>query len=124
MKVLSVRHPWANLIVHGIKGVENRTWKTAYRGRVLIHAPLKREDNIFTKEQAKLAIDIPPGYKSAIIGSVEIIDCITDSNSIWAVLGQWHWILEKPILYSNPVLGVKGKLGLWDYEGKIPINAG
>jgi hypothetical protein len=38
MKILSVRQPWAALIVSGHKDIENRTWSTRYRGPVLIHA--------------------------------------------------------------------------------------
>ena len=38
MKTLSVKQPWASLICSGIKDIENRTWKTKFRGRVLIHA--------------------------------------------------------------------------------------
>ena len=38
MKTLSVRQPYATLICAGVKAVENRTWKTPYRGRLLIHA--------------------------------------------------------------------------------------
>lgn len=38
METLSVKQPWASLIVCGAKDVENRTWTTPYRGRLLIHA--------------------------------------------------------------------------------------
>jgi len=38
VKTLSVKQPFASLICHGIKTVENRTWKTDYRGKILIHA--------------------------------------------------------------------------------------
>ena len=38
MKALSIRQPWAWLIVHGYKDVENRTWSTKFRGRVQVHA--------------------------------------------------------------------------------------
>ncbi|WP_206002040.1 ASCH domain-containing protein [Paraburkholderia aromaticivorans] len=38
MKALSIRQPWAWLIVKGHKDIENRTWSTRFRGRVLIHA--------------------------------------------------------------------------------------
>jgi len=37
-KVLVIRQPWAWLIVHGYKDIENRTWKTRYRGALLIQA--------------------------------------------------------------------------------------
>lgn len=40
-KYLSVRHPWAHLIVAGVKPIENRPWSTEYRGPVLIHASLR-----------------------------------------------------------------------------------
>ena len=38
MRTLSIRQPWAWLIVHGHKDVENREWATDYRGPLLIHA--------------------------------------------------------------------------------------
>ena len=38
MKALSIRQPWAWLIVHGYKDVENQSWSTDYRGPVLVHA--------------------------------------------------------------------------------------
>lgn len=42
MKALSVRQPWAWLIVNGFKDIENRSWNTKHRGPVLIHASSKR----------------------------------------------------------------------------------
>ena len=38
MKALSIRQPWATLILHGQKDIENRSWATRQRGQVLIHA--------------------------------------------------------------------------------------
>ena len=38
MKTLSIRQPFASLICRGIKTIENRSWDTAYRGKLLIHA--------------------------------------------------------------------------------------
>lgn len=38
MKALSIRQPWAWLIANGYKDIENRSWRTNYRGPVLIHA--------------------------------------------------------------------------------------
>jgi hypothetical protein len=35
---LSIRQPWASLIVAGLKPVENRSWRVRYRGPLLIHA--------------------------------------------------------------------------------------
>ena len=38
MKTITIKQPWAQFIAEGIKDIENRTWKTNFRGRVLIHA--------------------------------------------------------------------------------------
>ena len=38
MKVLTIREPWATLIINGFKCYEFRSWKTNYRGKILIHA--------------------------------------------------------------------------------------
>ena len=37
LPILSIRQPWAWLIVNGYKDIENRTWSTRFRGKVLIH---------------------------------------------------------------------------------------
>lgn len=151
MKALSVRQPWANLIVTvpnpdepiGIKDVENRTWKTNYRGRVLIHATKKQDGtlnsvlyNMFGSKGAlydkfKKTVNpmLNPDYEewrslfddmptSAIIGSVEIIDCVQNYPSIWSEEGCWHWVLRNPIKFKEPILNVKGKLSFWEYDNK------
>ncbi len=35
---LSIRQPWAWLIINGYKDIENRSWPTNYRGTFFIHA--------------------------------------------------------------------------------------
>jgi len=96
MKALSIKQPWASLIVEGIKDIENRTWKCPqkYIGqRVLIHASQKPVKfyglgDILTKEQFdSLNGSIEPfmgNYCGYIIGSVEIVDCVINHTSIWA----------------------------------------
>lgn len=57
------------------------------------------------------------GYiNSAIIGSVEIIDCVINHPSIWAEKGVYNWLLANPILFKEPIENVRGKLSFWDYE--------
>ena len=53
MKVLSIKNPWATLIINGYKKYEFRTWKTKYRGKILIHASLGIEKNILNKTTRK-----------------------------------------------------------------------
>lgn len=62
MKAISIRQPWASLIAHGIKDIENRTWKCPqkYIGqRVLIHSlknTVKDGWKALTREQLKKVI--------------------------------------------------------------------
>lgn len=128
VKVLTVKQPWASLIVHGIKDIENRSWSTKFRGRVLIHAAAKGEKRYWSSlsviQSSKLLqsgsilnktffSDLPTG---SIIGSVEVVDCVLNHTSVWAEQGVYHWILANPILFEKPIENVKGKLGLWNYD--------
>ena len=146
MKTLSVKQPWAYLICSGIKDIENRTWKTKFRGRVLIHAsgkPDKEPYMLFNDKQVDsigdydiMNVVASYGCLGTIIGSVEIVDCVIDHSSVWAEksidckecpdveecpVGKcphliYNWVLANPIMFDSPIVDVKGKLGLWDYE--------
>jgi hypothetical protein len=111
MKTISVKQPWAYLICSGIKDIENRSWKTDFRGRVLIHAPTNISkfgwEHILPHNEIK---------KSSIIGSVEIIDCVKKHSSIWAEQDKWNWVLKDPILFNKPINNIKGKLSFWNYD--------
>ena len=50
MKTLSIKQPWASLICEGIKDIENRTWHTKFRGRILIHSSQKAIEMVFGNE--------------------------------------------------------------------------
>ena len=113
MKTLSVKQPWASLIVHGYKDIENRKWKTSYRGRILIHASAKpvfgcwdalsREQQLCLIQQlGSTEFGILPF--GAIIGSVIIVDCVHENTSVWAEKDVYNWILKDPKLFKNPTL--------------------
>ena len=131
MKAISIRQPWASLICHGIKDIENRTWSCPkkYLGqRVLIHSsgkPLNYDnfyDSILTNEQL-LALPENKEWKDfsfctgSIIGSIEIVDCVQNHSSIWAEKEVYNWVLANPILFESPIENVKGRLSFWDYLG-------
>jgi hypothetical protein len=133
MKALSVQQPWAELIVCHDKDVENRTWPTTYRGRVAIHASaglLKKDlDNLkWLYSKGKFHID-PSKLKltlGAIIGTVEIYNCVTSSSSRY-FNGPYGFLLYKPMILPKPIK-VKGSLGLWrvpeDIEAEIRQQLG
>ena len=131
MKAITIKQPWAHLICAGIKSIENRTWRPNFRGQILIHAsasPVKAETfgAIFSSEQmwqlSYIGLDFGSIFKggdkvcSAIIGSVRIVDSVQNYPSVWAEKGVWNWVLDKPVLFANPILEVKGKLSFWEYE--------
>ncbi|WP_313411044.1 ASCH domain-containing protein [Sphingobacterium multivorum] len=126
MKAISIKQPWATLIALNIKPIENRSWKTNFRGKVLIHASGKSAGdirNILTEEQemalpalAFLSDNYP---MSAIIGEVTIVDCVQNHPSVWAEKGCWNWVLEDPVFYPEPINNIKGKLSFWDFEKPV-----
>lgn len=114
VRVLTVRQPWAWAIIQGGKDVENRSWPTNHRGPLLIHAgsAFEREGYETVKRLARRSP--PPADEfvhGAIIGVVELVDCVQGSDSEWAIPGQWHWCLRSP--RPLPAVSCSGKLGLW-----------
>lgn len=85
MKAITIKQPWASLIAHGIKDIENRTWRTNFRGRILIHSAQSIDISrspLLSREQLK-AVGGKEEYQKhyfgnygCIIGSVEIVDCV------------------------------------------------
>lgn len=134
MKALSIKQPWASLIAHGIKNIENRTWKTKFRGRIFIHASAKDAGALYELLNEKqieaisnhwtAAPPFPDRPVSAIIGEVDIVDCVINHPSIWAENCMssdtdkliYNWVLANPVLYEKPILNIKGKLSFWEYE--------
>jgi hypothetical protein len=113
MKILSVRQPWAALIVSGIKDVENRTWRTNYRGPVLIHASL-RADDVAGSELVRYYGAFSPSDqpRGGIVGIVDIVDCVRPHVSSWYAPGCWAFVLENA--RKLPFVGWRGALSLRD----------
>jgi len=108
---------WA--IFHG-KDVENRTWPTKYRGRIIIHASKKFDLHHWrwiSENENRLGCQVPPLKQlftyGALIGEVDIIDCVRGHGSRWAFNDQWNFVLANPVAYEVPRL-YKGQLGLFE----------
>ncbi len=112
IKAITVRQPWATAIIECGKDIENRSWRTHFRGRVFIHAGrLDKEGILYFKEnypRKKLPEELPCG---AIIGSVEIVDCVDSSKSKWFE-GEYGFVLKNPVRIDP--IPVKGRLGFWN----------
>ena len=141
MRVLSVRQPWASLLVRGVKRIEIRSWDTDYRGTLAIHASSKKPGSDFAEwidedpKRRKLlksigldsleALQALP--RSAIVGTVEIKD-VLDIDGMQSVatahdgliLGSVHndqcfWLVDGAV-EIEPIGGINGKLNLWSLD--------
>lgn len=116
MKALSIRQPWAWLVVNGHKDIENRSWRTTFRGRVLIHAgkQLCPHDYLNAWEMAKdLGITIPKQGElqfGGIVGEATIIDCVQKHPSHW-FFGDYGFVLKDQM--TREFLPCRGALGFF-----------
>ena len=103
---LSVRQPWAWAIIYAGKDIENRTWQAVnhglrQRGRIAIHASkgLTREEYNDTRDfltDMGIACPAPARLlRGGIIGSVEVVDVVTESDSRW-FFGPRGLVLRDP----------------------------
>lgn len=121
---LSIRQPWAWLILHAGKDIENRTWPTRFRGRVLIHASkgMTRDEYAMAWQFADSVrdqhIELPPFEsleRGGIVGEVEIVGCVVRSTSEWFV-GYYGFELSNP--KPLPFMPCRGALGFFRPEIK------
>lgn len=129
MITLSVRQPWAWLIVNGHKDIENREWPTGFRGRILIHAGKTMARRYYQDVLDSLAAAIPESVLSAIpayealerggvVGVATIADCIQRSDSPWWQ-GPYGFVMRdaEPL----PFFPVNGQLKFFDVRG-VPLG--
>ena len=123
MKALTIKEPWASLIIEGYKEYEFRSWKTNYRGKILIHAGLTVEKE-YLERFKDYNIHLKPGY---ILGEVELLDCIPVTEKFENELTEkdekvygkskqrrgYAWKIGNIKKYNEPIR-INGKLGLWD----------
>lgn len=129
MRALSLTQPWAWLVVHGGKHVENRLWNTKFRGRFVIHAA-----RAMTAEQYEcakiLALRVggteltgrmpPPGEleRGGIVGVAELVHVlfpVLEPTEPWHLPGQFGFVLTdvEPVRFHP----CKGSLGFWGEFG-------
>lgn len=112
-----MKQPWAYAIINLGKDVENRSWRMNFRGWLAIHA---------SKTLDEFPNPLPDGSRvslemtntgGAIIGAVEVVDCVTESDSIWFE-GPFGLVLRHPVKLEKPI-ECRGSLGFWDVPGFI-----
>ena len=131
MKVITIKEPFATLIAEGYKEYEFRTWRTKYRGEILIHAGQGVDKKAMEKFKS-LNLNYSSGK---IIAKAVITDCIKIDDEARRMLGTKN----EHKIYSNVInstdwdgygfklenverikpIEINGKLSLWDYNEKI-----
>jgi len=130
MKVITIKQPFATLIAEGLKEYEFRTWKSKYRGELLIHAGLG-VDKKAMQRYSHLNLEYPKGV---IIAKCQMTDCLPLDENLKKELAE-----KNPLIYQNMIkkdstwqgygfkleniekitpIEAKGKLSFWEYEIK------
>lgn len=127
MKVITIKQPYADLIKTGLKEYEFRTWKTNYRGEVLIHAG-KSIDMKNIKKYNDLNLEFKTGV---ILASAKIVDCIKVDDEFRKMLKEQNELVYQNIINDSSWEGyafkledvkpykeikVNGQLGLWNLK--------
>lgn len=131
MKALTVRQPWASAIFWG-KDIENRSQLWGYRGQIAIHAAATDSqagwDSPLVRDAFGGRVDIEGRTvpRSAILGTVELVDCHPDGPGCCRPWGEssyvehggrvrsnvTHLVFENAVLLDEPI-PCRGALGLW-----------
>lgn len=131
MKALTVKQPWASLIISAGKNIENRDWRTNYRGIIAIHSSAKFEQSemedacdfmrgfipkfssrIFQREHKSKPLTL-----GVILGTVEILDCVKESDSPW-FCGEFGFVLANPVAFAEPI-PCRGALQFWNVPEEL-----
>jgi activating signal cointegrator 1 len=138
MKALTIRQPWASLVILGVKTMESRSWRTAYRGEIAVHAgrTFGRAERYFAQGAVALpyllAARLDPNSlpRGVVLGTVMLEDC-KSVDELYEFIqgragarerllgdygpGRFGWILRHPTAFAEPVPAA-GALSLWNWH--------
>ena len=125
MKALTICQPYAEMIAAGEKLIENRTWPTAYRGPLVIHAGKSRawlEDGD--------EVERPGMAFGAVVAIARLVDCLRveqvpqlfldDHDQHHHANGPWCWILAD-VERVSPI-PLSGAQGLWELPADVAVG--
>jgi len=114
MKAISLKQPWANLVIAGQKIIETRVWKTNYRGDLVICSSAKPD---LVHVHANVPRD-PMGYALGIVDVYDIVK-MNRNHEKEAMCqlydGAYAWLLRSIREFKKPI-PIKGQLNLFDIE--------
>ena len=127
MKALSIRQPWAELVMRGEKTLDVRTWQVAYRGPLAIHASSARRP----ARIRELGLDPDALAYGAILGWVDLVEIIPLDEATYNALRSEHrsdkpfpggvlygWRFANPRRLSQPV-PTRGRMSLFHVDDAL-----
>lgn len=121
-RVLSIRQPWAWLIVNGHKLVENRPRRSRYRGPLLIHTGQRFDQQGYEWVQQNPRVEMPDRMDfdtGGIVGRVIMEDCVAEHHSPWFV-GPYGYVFTEPEVL--PFFECRGQLGIFSIAWPPPLH--
>lgn len=118
MKAISIKQPWASLIVEGIKPIENRSMLWKHRGPLAIHASKTFDPHwpvwlLSVDDRVADIIEKSDKLTGGIIGSVNMVDCVSTHSSEF-FFGPMGYVLEDP--KKCELIPWKGKQGVMNID--------
>lgn len=142
MKAITILQPWAWLLASGKKHCETQSWKTDYRGEILIHAGKKdytnalRQTILEERYMRRAGVFHTKMITGAIIGKAKLVNCVFVDEAIRDLIREQHmqeyafgyfvphqyaWVFEEAELFKHPI-PITGKRGLWDFDEKMCLK--
>lgn len=128
MRALTVKQPWAAAIAHGPKRTENRARRTPanqINTTLCLHAGAADDHTLRPSSQVPPTLTdgmgLWPAYRKAIIAVFTVVGCHEDAGCCrpWGFPDSWHWEIGNVQVLPEPVLGVRGQLGLWTVSDNV-----
>ena len=135
MRALSLRQPWAWMVVHGGKDIENRRWTTRFRGPFLVHAalgmrPSEYADAVAFARHVAPTLIVPQAAELAlggIIGRATLVEIIPPCGDAISCFHRWHIPSQYGFRLSDveplPFERLRGSLSFFDPEKMRGLGA-
>jgi hypothetical protein len=120
---LSIRQPWAELVLRAQKSIEVRSWTVDYRGPVWLHTGQKNDS------EAEAHFGLRDLFHGGFIGRIEVSSVLRLDPERWErwrdrhlvpgemPAGSFGWLLRQPVRLRKPV-AAQGKLGLFEISAE------
>jgi hypothetical protein len=118
LRAISIRQPWAELILRGEKTIEIRNWTDPYRGDLYLHTGKKADG------YRHISLGMPDVFRGGYVGVIEVAAILPFTKENWGKWKNQHlsnssykeglyaWVIHNPRRFKEPIPG-PGSLGLF-----------